>query len=106
LKISVNEIWHNAGNTLDGRRNWEAWRNGMRNGKLGGHGVTEEEFLRIMRSLEAVAKSEWTSYNIYDPVAGELLEAYQDWLKVDGKVAGRVEQYYWHGEQQYLYVVL
>jgi hypothetical protein len=35
-----------------------------------------------------------------------LLEAYQDWLKVDGKVAGRVEQYYWHGEQQYLYVVL
>ena len=50
----------------------------MRGGKFGGRGVTEEEFLRTMQDLGAVANADWTSYNLYDPAVGDLLESYQD----------------------------
>ena len=50
----------------------------MRGGKFGGPGVTEEGFLRTMQELGAVATADWTRYNIYDPIVGDLLESYQD----------------------------
>mgnify|MGYP000664851491 CR=1 FL=1 len=78
----------------------------LRGGKFGGRGVIEGEFLHTMQELGAVANPDWTRYGIYDPLAGDLLESYRDWLAPDGKIVGRMEQYYWHGEQHYLYVVL
>lgn len=77
----------------------------MRNGKLGGRGVTEQEFHRTMQGLGAAAATEWTRHGIYDPVSGDLMENYQDWHSPDGRVVARIEQYYWHGERHELCLI-
>ena len=68
LKICVNGIWRNADNAFGGR---------------------------IEREMGAACETESSAgVDLLDAVAGDLLEAHEDWLRVDGAVAGRVEQYY------------
>ena len=65
----------------------------------------ETGFREAMNSAGAAADSDWIGYRKYDANTGDLLERYLNWRTPDGTLAGRIEQYYAHGEMHYLHVV-